>query len=72
MGREIVPKYMNVELGLKSVNRRRKPNAGAPGKAHKRFENLLKGKFDIVQRNRIWCTEFTYLRCQTEASAAIV
>lgn len=55
-------KYMNVELGLKSVNRRRKPKGSAPGKAHRKFENLLKGKFNVSQRNQIWCTDFTYLR----------
>ena len=62
LSRETVRKYMNQELGLKSVTRKRKPGGNAPGKAHRTFENLLKGNFHASERNQIWCTDFTYLR----------
>ena len=62
LSKETVRRYMNVELGLKSVTRKRKPGGSTPGKEHKTFENLLKGDFSAAQRNQIWCTDFTYLR----------
>ena len=61
LSRETVRKYMNVQLGLKSVTRRRKPSWSKPGKEHKKFENLLCGTFTVPERNQIWCTDFTYL-----------
>ena len=52
--------YMNKELGLKSITRRRKPNY-AYGKPHKVFENLLNQDFTAEKPNQKWCTDFTYL-----------
>ena len=56
-----VHKYMNLQLGLKSIVRRKKPEY-VKGKAHKIFENKLDRKFNEVhEKNRVWCTDFTYL-----------
>ncbi len=32
------------------------------GKKHKIFDNLLKQNFSIDCKNKIWCTDFTYMR----------
>ena len=60
ISRPTVHRYMNKELGLFSVSRRRKPNYeyGAP---HKVFENKLNQDFSASEINRKWCTDFTYL-----------
>ena len=55
-----VHKYMNKELGLMSVVRRKKPNY-RKGKAHKVFPNLLQQDFNADKINAKWCTDFTYL-----------
>ncbi|MDL2301059.1 IS3 family transposase [Lachnospiraceae bacterium OttesenSCG-928-D06] len=55
-----VHKYMNGELGLTSVVRRKKPDY-KKGKAHKVFENLIKQEFIAEGINQKWCTDFTYL-----------
>ena len=53
-------KYMNIELGLKSVARRRKP-AYRRGNPHRLFPNLLKQDFCADKPNEKWCSDFTYL-----------
>lgn len=55
-----VHKYMNREMGLVSVVRRRKPDY-QQGKAHKIFENKLNQDFRVEKKNQKWCTDFTYL-----------
>ncbi len=55
-----IHKYMNTELGLRSIVRPKKPGT-KPGKAHKVFGNLLKQDFCADSPNRKWCTDFTYL-----------
>ncbi len=55
-----VHKYMNRELGLRSIVRRRKPGT-KPGNPHKVFENRLKQDFTAEKPNQKWCTDFTYL-----------
>ena len=55
-----IHKYMNRELGLKSVTRRKKPGY-RKGKAHKVFRNILEQDFDCDEINTKWCTDFTYL-----------
>lgn len=55
-----IHKYMNVEMGLKSVVRPKKPG-NKPGKAHKVFENKLNQDFHADKVNQKWCTDFTYL-----------
>lgn len=53
-------KYMNGELGLYSVVRRKKPN-DQKGTTHQLFENLLVQDFTAEKINQKWCTDFTYL-----------
>lgn len=55
-----VHKYMNRELELTSVVRRKKPGYHK-GKAHKVFENLIHQEFSASEINQKWCTDFTYL-----------
>lgn len=55
-----VHKYMNKELGLTSIVKRKKPYY-ARGNAHKIFPNLLCGSFIAQKVNQFWCTDFTYL-----------
>lgn len=60
ISRMTVHKYMNTELELFSIVRRRKPNYeyGAP---HKVFENKLQQDFKVDTISEKWCTDFTYL-----------
>jgi transposase InsO family protein len=51
---------MNVEMGLRSIVRPRKPNY-EHGKPHKVFENRLNQDFTAEKINQKWCTDFTYL-----------
>lgn len=53
-------KYMNTELRLFSVTRRRKPGY-RKGSAHKVFENLIKQNFTVDSPDEVWCTDFTYI-----------
>ena len=55
-----VHKYMNQELGLKSIVRPKKPSYEY-GKPHKVFENLLQQDFHADEINQKWCVDFTYL-----------
>jgi putative transposase len=55
-----VHKYMNKELGLTSIVKRKKPGY-VKGHAHKIFSNHLKQNFTSDKPNRVWCTDFTYL-----------
>ena len=52
-------KYMNTQMGLRSIVRPQKP-----GKPHKVFENKLKQDFHVDKPNQKWCTDFTYLFLQ--------
>ena len=55
-----VHKYMNRELGLRSVVRPKKPDH-VHGKPHRIFENRLRQDFTAQKPNQKWCTDFTYL-----------
>ena len=55
-----IHKYMNVELGLSSIVRPKKPKPNDT-KPHKIFENKLEQDFTAEQPNQKWCTDFTYL-----------
>ena len=55
-----IHKYMNKELGLRSIVRPKKPGT-KPAKPHKVFENRLKQDFHADRPNQKWCTDFTYL-----------
>lgn len=55
-----VHKYMNKELHLYSVVRKKKYNY-EKGEAHKVFPNLINQEFSAKKANQKWCTDFTYL-----------
>ena len=55
-----IHKYMNVEMGLRSIVRPKKPGY-EHGKPHKVFENRLNQNFTADKPNQKWCTDFTYL-----------
>ena len=55
-----IHKYMNVELGLRSIVRPKKPDY-EHGKPHKVFANKLEQNFTADKPNQKWCTDFTYL-----------
>ena len=55
-----VHKYMNTEMGLRSVVRRKNPGY-QKGKPHKVFRNILEQDFSCDEINTKWCTDFTYL-----------
>ena len=57
---QTVHKYMNKELKLYSVVRRKKPNY-EKGNTHKVFDNLTNQDFSSEKINQKWCTDFTYL-----------
>lgn len=55
-----VHRYMNTEMGLMSVVRRKKPGY-QKNKPHKVFRNILEQDFSCDEINTKWCTDFTYL-----------
>lgn len=55
-----VHKYMNTEMGLMSVVRRKKPGY-KKSSPHKVFRNILEQDFSCDEINTKWCTDFTYL-----------
>lgn len=54
-------KYMNKELNLCAVIMHSKPGYKT-GKKHKIFDNLLNQSFTVDCKNKVWCTDFTYMR----------
>ena len=60
VSRLTIHKYMNKEMQLLSVSRRRKLNY-THGETHKVCENKLNQDFTASERNQKWCTDFTYL-----------
>ena len=56
-----VHKYMNKELGLKSVTRKAKRRYCSGPEPYGLFENLLDQDFRADRRNAKWCVDFTYL-----------
>lgn len=60
LSKTTVHKYMNRELQLHSICRRKRP-AYHRRLVHKIFPNLLKRNFSPKQPNRVWCTDFTYM-----------
>ena len=55
-----IHKYMNVEIGLRSIIRTKKPDY-KHGKPHRIFENKIQQNFTAEKINQKWCTDFTYL-----------
>ncbi len=60
---QTVRKYMNVELGLKSVTRKKKRPRSKSGSSdnYRIFDNLINQKFIANSRNTRWAVDFTYL-----------
>ena len=60
LSKTTVHKYMNKELRLLSICRRKRPEY-KKGHVHKVFPNLLKQDFTVDSPNKVWCTDFTYI-----------
>jgi putative transposase len=60
LSKTTVHKYMNKELHLQYVCRRKHPGS-KKGHAHKIFPNLLNRSFVADKANKVWCTDFTYV-----------
>ena len=58
---QTVRRYMNVELGLRSVTRKPKYRYRKGPEAFGTFEDLLGQDFHAEKRNTRWCIDFTYL-----------
>ena len=57
---QTVRKYMNVDLSLKSITRKKKRQFKKIGEAYAVFANLLEQNFEASKRNEKWCIDFTY------------
>jgi putative transposase len=55
-----VYRYMNREMQLFSIVRKKKPGY-RKGMPHETFPNLLQQNFTAPKPNKVWCTDFTYL-----------
>lgn len=60
LSKTTVHKYMNKQLQLYSICRRRRPGY-QKGKASKVFPNYLNRHFIAPAKNKVWCTDFTYI-----------
>ncbi len=54
-------KYMNKELNLHAITVRKRPKY-VKGEKNKVFPNILNQNFSVTERNKVWCTDFTYIR----------
>lgn len=61
LSKTTVHKYMNQELNLHAVTMQKK-RTYLRGEKNKLFPNLLKQNFSADAKNKIWCTDFTYIR----------
>lgn len=61
LSKTTVHKYMNKALNLAAIIMRKKPGYKS-SKKHKIFDNLLKQNFEVHEKNKVWCTDFTYMR----------
>lgn len=55
-----IHKYMNTEMGVRSVVRPKKPDY-VQGKPHRIFENKVRQNFTAERPNQKWYIDFTYL-----------
>lgn len=60
LSKATVHKYMNQELHLQCVCRRKRPGY-KKGHVHQIFPNLLERNFAADKANQVWCTDFTYI-----------
>lgn len=58
---QTVRKYMNVELGLKSVTRKARYHYVKGSCAYETAEDLVRREFRAAHQNEVWCIDFTYL-----------
>lgn len=58
---QTVRKYMNVELGLKSVTRKARYHYVKGSGAYETAEDLVRREFRAARQNEVWCIDFTYL-----------
>lgn len=58
---QTVRKYMNVELGLKSITRKSKYHYHKGPEAYAISDDLLMQNFAAETRNQKWCIDFTYI-----------
>ena len=61
LSKTTVHKYMNKALNLVAVIMRKK-SGYTSGKKHKIFDNILNQNFTASEKNKVWCTDFTYMR----------
>lgn len=61
LSKTTVHRYMNQELNLHAVTMRKKQTYVC-GEKSKIFPNLLKQNFTADAKNKVWCTDFTYIR----------
>lgn len=62
LSKTTVHKYMNKVLNLTAIIMRKKTKCTNLYKKHKIFDNLINQNFNVNKKNKIWCTDFTYLR----------
>ena len=60
LSKTTIHKYMNKQLGLKSICKRKKLGY-KKGYAHRIFPDLVSRNFKTDRINHIWCADFTYL-----------
>lgn len=56
----IIHKYMNTEMGLRSIVRPKNPDY-VQDKPHRIFENKIQQNFTAERPTQKWCIDFTYL-----------
>lgn len=61
LSKTTIHKYMNKDLNLAAVIMCKKPGYKTC-KKHKIFDNLLNPNFFVKEKNKVWCTDFTYMR----------
>lgn len=61
LSKTTIHKYMNKTLRLAAGIMGKKSSCPA-GKKHKLFDNLLNQNFTVNEKNKVWCTDFTYMR----------
>lgn len=61
LSKTTVHRYRNQELKLYAVTMRKKQSY-VRGEKNKIFPNILKQNFTADAKNKIWCTDFTYIR----------
>jgi putative transposase len=61
LSKTTVHKYMNKDLEFICICRRERPGYKR-GSAHELFPNHLNQDFRVIQKSKVWCADFTYLK----------